>query len=170
MSKFIPVGDTFEHKGIAYRVVVGGKSCKGCAFNSNVECRVHEEFPCYLESREDNKDVVFVPVEYKKPTDLVSSSDLQGLHLTYEQLARIYALSYRCNDYGALHKTMQRLLDPDEKVWDEMKFLDSSWDTKYLDFKDYFLSLLFQEDPKVIERKKELIEQMRKIQEELDKL
>lgn len=167
MSKFTPVGSTFEHNGIAYRVVVGGKSCKGCAFNSNVECMAHEEFPCYLESREDNKDVIYVQVGYKKPTDLVSSSDLQKLQLTYEQLARIYALSTRHND---LPRTPQKLLDPDGKVWDEMRGLDSFWDTKYLDFKDIFLSLLFPEDPKVAERKKELIEKMHKIQEELDKL
>ena len=170
MSKIIPVGGIFEFNGIAYRVVGGGTSCKGCAFNSTAECMAHEEFPCCFDSREDGRDVIYIKVEYKKPTDLVSPSDLQRLHLTYEQLARIYALSYRCNDYGELYQALQKLLDPDEKVWDEMKFLDSSWYTKYPDFKDYFLSLLFPEDPKVTERKKELIEQMCKLQEELDKL
>ena len=52
-----------------------------------------------------------------------------------------------------------------------MKRMDSAWDTKYLDFKAYFLSLLFPEATKKNEaRIQELEEQKRRIQEEINSL
>lgn len=165
MSKFIPVGGTFYLGGKTYKVIKAS-GCAGCCGDHLSDCNM---FPkCNEDVREDATDVIFVNVNKKAPKDLVSTEDLQALRLTYEQLAMIYAMSYRCNDYGALYNALQNLLDPDGEVWAEMNGLDSAWDTRYLDFKYHFLSLLFPEAMKEnAARIQELEEQMHKIQEEI---
>ena len=167
MNKFIPVGDTFDFEGKTYKAVEAS-GCAGCSVLELNDCSM---FPvCYAKERDDDTSVIFVYASKKTPEDLVSTKDLEALGLTYKDLAGIYSMSYRHSDCGKIYRAVQGLLDPTKEVWEEMKGLDSDWDTKNLSFKDYFLELLFPEAARKKMKLAELKEQQRKIQEEIDKL
>lgn len=61
----VPIGETFEYKGVTYKVVEnndrGPKFCEGCAFGPPKEECLY--LYCVSDERTDGKDVKFVKVK-----------------------------------------------------------------------------------------------------------